>query len=102
LAAWGKRFICNPLGISCGHTIRNTVDMSGGISMESHLDENSWPQTCSDHYAASYRSFETLQECFNDLHLIQRVILEEEGQAMSIEEVLVRVLGFYRRFVPYK
>lgn len=70
--------------------------------MESHLDENSWPQTCSDHSAASYRSFETLQECFNDLHLIQRVILKEEGQAMSIEEVLVRVLGFYRRFVPYK
>jgi hypothetical protein len=30
------------------------------------------------------------------------VILEEEGQAMSIEEVLVRVLSFYRRFVPYK
>jgi len=70
--------------------------------MESQLDENSWQQTCSDHCTTSYRSFETLQECFNDLHLIQRVILEEEGQAMSIEEVLVRVLGFYRRFVPYK
>jgi hypothetical protein len=76
--------------------------MSGGISTESQLNENSWPQPCSAHTAASQRSFETLQECFNDLHLIQRVILEEEGQAMSIEEVLVRVLSFYRRFVPYK
>jgi hypothetical protein len=102
LEAWGKRFICIPLGIPYGHTIRNTLDMSGGISMESQLDENSWIQTCGDNHAASYRSFDTLQECFNDLHLIQRVILEEEGQAMSIEEVLMRVLGFYRRFVPYK
>ena len=70
--------------------------------MESQLDKNSWPQTCSGYTAASHGSFETLQECFNDLHLIQRVILEEEEQALSIEEVLVRVLGFYRRFVPYK
>lgn len=70
--------------------------------MESQIDKNSWPQTCSGNTAASKGSFETLQECFNDLHLIQRVILEEEDQALSIEEVLVRVLGFYRRFVPYK
>ena len=70
--------------------------------MESQLDKNSWSQTCSGYTAARYGSFETLQECFNDLHLIQRVILEEENQALSIEEVLVRVLGFYRRFVPYK
>jgi len=70
--------------------------------MESQLDKNSWSKTCSGNTAASQGSFETLQECFNDLHLIQRVILEEEDQALSIEEVLVRVLGFYRRFVPYK
>jgi hypothetical protein len=70
--------------------------------MESQIDKNSWPQTCSGNTAASNGNFETLQECFNDLHLIQRVILEEEDQALSIEEVLVRVLGFYRRFVPYK
>ncbi len=70
--------------------------------MQILYDENSWPQTCRGQDAASQRSFKTLKECFNDLHLIQRVILEEEGQAVSIEEVLVRVLGFYRRFVPYK
>ena len=70
--------------------------------MESQLDKNSWPQTLCGDTAASHGSFETLQECFSDLHLIQRVILEEEDQALSIEEVLVRVIGFYRRFVPYK
>lgn len=70
--------------------------------MESQLNKNSWPQTSSGYTAASNGSFEMLQECFSDLHLIQRVILEEEDQALSIEEVLVRVLGFYRRFVPYK
>jgi len=70
--------------------------------MESQLDKNSWPQTSSGHAAASNGSFETLRECFNDLHLIQRVIIEEEDRALSIEEVLVRMLGFYRRFVPYK
>ena len=70
--------------------------------MESQLDKNSWPGTLCRDTAARNGSFEKLQECFNDLHLIQRVILEEEDQALSIEEVLVRVLGFYRRFVPYK
>jgi len=70
--------------------------------MESQLNKNIWPQTSRGYTAASNGSFEMLQECFNDLHLIQRVILEEEDQALSIEEVLVRVLGFYRRFIPYK
>ena len=70
--------------------------------MESQLDKNSWPGTLYGNTAAGHGSFEKLQECFNDLHLIQRVILEEEDQALSIEEVLARVLGFYRQFVPYK
>ena len=73
--------------------------------MESQIDKTNWPQTCKNHTQASYgesRSFETLQECFNDLQLIQRVILAEEGQALSVEQALTRVLGFYRQFVPYK
>ena len=70
--------------------------------MESQLEKNSWPQTLCGDTTASHGNLKTLQECFNDLHLIQRVILEEEDQALSIEEVLVRVLGFYRRFVPYR
>lgn len=73
--------------------------------MESLLNKTSWSQACSSPGSAIYmesRSFNTLQECFDDLHLIQQVILTEEGQALSVEEVLKRVLSFYRQFVPYR
>ena len=35
-----------------------------------------------------------------DLLALQEIIDLEEGRALSIEEVLARVLGFYKRFVP--
>lgn len=37
-----------------------------------------------------------------DLKTIQRVISVEEEQHLTLDEVLDRVLSFYRRFVPYK
>ncbi len=32
---------------------------------------------------------------------IQDVVMVEDGLESSIDEVLARVLGFYRKFVPY-
>ncbi len=36
------------------------------------------------------------------LRSIQKVISLEEDKELTLEEVLARVLSFYRRFVPYK
>ena len=36
-----------------------------------------------------------------NMKAIQKIILFEEGQALTLDEVLVRILLFYRRFVPY-
>lgn len=36
-----------------------------------------------------------------DLRSLQGVIITEEDRAMSIDEVLARVLKFYRRYVPF-
>jgi hypothetical protein len=35
-----------------------------------------------------------------DLLALQEIIDLEEGRALSFEEVLARVIGFYKRFVP--
>jgi hypothetical protein len=35
-----------------------------------------------------------------DLLALQEIIDLEEGRALSLEEVLARVIGFYKRFVP--
>lgn len=32
---------------------------------------------------------------------IQNVVMFEDGLESSIDEVLARVLGFYRKYVPY-
>jgi hypothetical protein len=32
---------------------------------------------------------------------IQEIVEYEDGLELSIDEVLARILGFYRRFVPY-
>lgn len=40
-------------------------------------------------------------ENLRDLMAIQRVVLIEDGLESSLDEVLTRVLVFYRRFVPY-
>lgn len=35
------------------------------------------------------------------LKAIQYIVREEDGQEISLDEALARVLAFYRRFVPY-
>jgi hypothetical protein len=42
------------------------------------------------------------RENLKDLRSIQTILLEEEDQPYSLDEVLARVLAFYRKFVPYK
>jgi len=37
-----------------------------------------------------------------DLFTLQNVILTQEDRVLSVDEVLTRVLEFYRRFVPYR
>ena len=38
---------------------------------------------------------------FLKLKELQRVIQEEDGVEVSIDETLARILAFYRKFVPY-
>ncbi len=42
------------------------------------------------------------RENLKDLRSIQTILLEMEDQPYSLDEVLARVLAFYRKFVPYK
>jgi hypothetical protein len=39
---------------------------------------------------------------FEGLRALQKIMLIEEDQVYSIDEVLARVLTFYDRFVPFK
>jgi hypothetical protein len=48
------------------------------------------------------RDLEIRRQNVRDLRAIQKVIFLEEAQNMSLDEVLARLLTFYRRFVPYK
>ena len=41
------------------------------------------------------------EENLRSLKAIQNVIEVEEGRETSLDEVLTRILAFYRRFVPY-
>jgi hypothetical protein len=50
---------------------------------------------------AIQRDLSLRQRNLSDLQSLQEVILLEEDRALSTEEVLSRVLSFYRRFVPY-
>ncbi|UCH57626.1 MAG: hypothetical protein JSV18_01525 [Candidatus Bathyarchaeota archaeon] len=51
---------------------------------------------------ADLRDLRLRLENLQDLKEIQRIILVEEDRALSLDEVLSRILGFYRRFVPYR
>lgn len=46
------------------------------------------------------RDLHVRQANTRDLLALQEIIDLEEGRALSLEEVLARVLGFYKRFVP--
>ena len=37
-----------------------------------------------------------------DLKIIQQVFMMYEDESLSLDEVLTRVLEFYRKFVPYR
>jgi hypothetical protein len=51
---------------------------------------------------AHLRDLDIRKQNLRDLRAIQNVILLEEAQNLSLDEVLARLLTFYRRFVPYK
>ena len=48
------------------------------------------------------RDLDIRRQNVRDLRAIQDVISLEEAQDLSLDEVLARLLSFYRRFVPYK
>jgi len=41
------------------------------------------------------------EENLRNLEAVRNVIRVEEGQETNMDEALQRVLGFYRKFVPY-
>ena len=48
------------------------------------------------------RDLNLSKENIVDLKTIQRVFMMYEDEFLSLDEVLSRVLEFYRRFVPYR
>lgn len=51
---------------------------------------------------AHLRDLDIRRQNVRDLRAIQKVISLEEAKNLSLDEVLARLLSFYRRFVPYK
>jgi hypothetical protein len=52
--------------------------------------------------AADRRDIRMRRQNLQDLKAIQEIILVEEDRALSLDEVLARVMAFYGRFVPYR
>ena len=48
------------------------------------------------------RDLNLSKENIVDLKIIQRVFMMYEDEFLSLDEVLSRVLEFYRKFVPYR
>jgi hypothetical protein len=48
------------------------------------------------------RDLNLSKENMVDLKIIQRVFMMYEDESLSLDEVLSRVLEFYRKFVPYR
>lgn len=48
------------------------------------------------------RDIKLRRQNLQDLFTLQNVILSQEDNALSVDEVLTRVLEFYRRFVPFR
>jgi len=48
------------------------------------------------------RDLNLRKENMVDLKIIQRVFMMYEDESLSLDEVLSRVLEFYRKFVPYR
>ena len=48
------------------------------------------------------RDLNLSKENILDLKIIQRVFMMYEDEFLSLDEVLARVLEFYRKFIPYR
>ena len=49
-----------------------------------------------------FRLLKTMEQNIQDLKRIQFIYLMEEDKNLSLDEVLARILSFYRKHVPYK
>jgi hypothetical protein len=47
------------------------------------------------------REHELKEKNLHDLAALQAIMAAEEGEALSTQQVLKRVLGFYNRYVPF-
>lgn len=75
-----------------------------GKQMDVELTEGIYPP---EHVAESLRGTDLRdirlrRQNFEGLRALQKIMLIEEDQVHSIDEVLARVLTFYDRFVPFK
>lgn len=67
------------------------------------IEEIEVPEEFRDFITESHRRELALRrQNTEDLRSIQKVVSLEEEKEPTLEEVLARVLSFYRRFVPYK
>ena len=48
------------------------------------------------------RLLKTMEQNIQDLKRIQFIYLMEEDKNLTLDQVLARVLSFYRKYVPYK
>jgi hypothetical protein len=75
-----------------------------GKQMNVELTESIYPP---EHVAESLRGTDLRdirlrRQNFEGLRALQKIMLIEEDQVHSIDEVLARVLTFYNGFVPFK
>ena len=49
-----------------------------------------------------FRLLKTMEQNIQDLKRIQFIYLMEEDKNLTLDEVLARVLSFYRKHIPYK
>ena len=75
-----------------------------GKQMSVEITEDIYPP---EHVAESLkgtdlRDIRLRRQNFEGLRALQKIMLIEEDQVYSIDEVLARVLTFYDRFVPFK
>ena len=70
---------------------------------ETLIEEIEVPEEFRDLITESHRRELALRrQNAEDLKSIQKVFSLEEEKELTLDEVLARVLSFYRRFVPYK
>jgi hypothetical protein len=70
------------------------VELTEGIYPSEHVTETL--------RESDLRDIRLRQQNFEGLRALQKIMLVEEDQVYSIDEVLARILTFYDRFVPFK